>query len=112
MLAAHTKSLLELFDRVELLALPTVPVFAPRLDQISDETLLPWVVQLSGLTAPFNPAGVPCTAQPIPAQDSRLPASLQLVGPKYSEELLVSTAARVEQAIHAFPAGVTGPVGR
>jgi len=77
MLAASTISLLELFDRVELLALPTLPVFPPRIDQLSEQTMLPWVQQLSGLTAPFNPTGVPCTAQPIPVAGSALPASLQ-----------------------------------
>ena len=107
MLAASTLSLLELFEQVELLALPTVPVFPPRVDQISAQTLFPWVVQLSSLTAPFNPAGVPCTAQPIPVAGSSLPASLQLVGPLQSEELLVSAAAQVEQATQATQAAVT-----
>jgi Asp-tRNA(Asn)/Glu-tRNA(Gln) amidotransferase A subunit family amidase len=75
MLAAYTNSLQELFDQVEFLALPTVPIFPPRIDQISEQTLLPWVVQLSSLTAPFNPAGNPCTAQPVPAAGSALPGS-------------------------------------
>lgn len=112
MLATSTISLLELFDRVELLALPTLPVFPPRIDQLSEQTMLPWVQQLSGLTAPFNPAGVPCTAQPIPVAGSALPASLQLVGPLHSEELLISAAARVEQAMLATHAGVDGPIPR
>lgn len=63
--------------------------------------MVPWVQQLSGLTAPFNPAGASCTAQPIPAAGSALPASLQLVGTPHSEELLISAAARVEQAMLA-----------
>jgi amidase len=112
MLAASRISLLALFEKVELLALPTMPIFPPRLDQISEQTFLPWVVQLSSLTAPFNPAGVPCTAQPIPAAGSALPASLQLVGPLRSEELLVGAAARVEQAVLATHAGKTQPGGR
>jgi amidase len=111
-LAASTISLLGLFDRVELLALPTLPIFPPRIDEISAQTMLPWVVQLSSLTAPFNPAGVPCTAQPIPAAGSSLPASLQLVGPRHGEELLVSAAARVEQAILATHDGVGGPIAQ
>ena len=112
MLAASTISLLELFDRVELLALPTLPVFPPRIDQLSEQTMFPWVQQLSSLTAPFNPSGVPCTAQPIPVAGSALPASLQLVGPIHSEELLISAAARVEQAILATHAAATGPIGQ
>jgi amidase len=112
LLAASTLSLLELFERVELLALPTVPIFPPRIDQISAQTLFPWVVQLTSLTAPFNPAGVPCTAQPIPAAGSSLPASLQLVGPLRGEELLVSAAARVERAMMATHSGVNQADGR
>jgi len=112
LLAASTHSLLELFERVELLALPTVPIFPPRIDQISAQTLFPWVVQLTSLTAPFNPAGVPCTAQPIPAAGSSLPASLQLVGPLRGEELLVSAAARVERAMLATHSGVNQAGGR
>jgi aspartyl-tRNA(Asn)/glutamyl-tRNA(Gln) amidotransferase subunit A len=112
MLAESTISLLELFNRVELLALPTIPIFPPRIDQISAQTLMPWVVQLSSLTAPFNPAGVPCTAQPIHTAGSALPASLQLVGPRDSEHLLVSAAARVEQAILTLHANVIEPIGQ
>lgn len=100
-LAASTASLLDLFDRVDVLALPTMPVFPPRIDQLSVQTLFPWVVQLTSLTAPFNPAGVPCTAQPVPAAGSALPASLQFVGPLQGEELLVAAAARVERALLA-----------
>jgi amidase len=74
--------------------------------------MFPWVQQLSSLTAPFNPSGVPCTAQPIPVAGSALPASLQLVGPIHSEELLISAAARVEQAILATHAAATGPIGQ
>jgi len=108
-LAASTVSLLDLFDRVDVLALPTLPIFPPRIDQLSAQTLFPWVVQLTSLTAPFNPAGVPCTAQPIPAAGSAQPASLQLVGPLRSEELLVSAAARVERAILASQAVSQSP---
>ena len=111
-LAKSTISLLELFDRVELLALPTMPIFPPRIDQISEQSLFPWVVQLTSLTAPFNPAGVPCTAQPIPVAGSALPASLQLVGPLHSEELLLGAAARVERAVLATDVRFTAPSGQ
>ena len=51
-------------------------------------------------TAPFfSPRGVPCTAQPVAVGGHRLPASLELVGPLGGEELLVTTAQHVEDAI-------------
>jgi amidase len=86
------------FADVELLALPTVPLFPPRIDEIpADPTEL--VVALASYTSPFNTAGTPASAQPIPVDGSAWPASLQLVGPAGGEELLVATARVVEAAV-------------
>jgi len=97
-LAAWRQSLLALFDRVELLALPTLPIFPPRLDQLTTDTLVPTAIEITSHLSPFNAAGLPCTAQPVVADGSAVPASLQLVGPAGSEELLLSTAHLVESA--------------
>ena len=86
---------------MELLALPTMPIFPPRLDEITAESLLSVIIEITKHVAPFNAAGVPCTAQPVPARGSRLPASLQLVGPLGGEELLLTTAQHVEDATRA-----------
>lgn len=94
-------SLEELFGRVEVLALPTMPVFAPRLDSLSVDTLATVCLEITGHVAPFNVSGSPCLAQPVPVAGSRLPASLQLVGPANGEELLVATAAHIEAAVGA-----------
>ena len=52
-------------------------------------------------TLPFNLAGVPALALPVPA-GSRLPASVQLVGPSGSEEVLLATGAiKVDPIISA-----------
>jgi amidase len=87
------------FDDVELLALPTMPIFAPRLDEIPDGDATDLVIKVSGYCSIFNAAGTPATAQPIPAQGSALPASLQLVGPMGADELLVASAKVVEDAL-------------
>jgi len=97
--AEWCESLAELFGRVELLALPTLPIFPPRLDEIDENTFFPLVLELTKHVALFNAAGTPGTAQPVPVPGNRLPASLQLVGPLGSEELLVTTARRVEDAV-------------
>jgi len=99
--AALRQSLTGLFERVELLALPTMPVFPPRLDSVNAESLFPLCVEITSHVAPFNAAGNPCTAQPVPVPGSRLPASLQLVGPANGEDLLVATAAHIEAALPA-----------
>jgi amidase len=97
-LAGWRQSLLDLFGQVELLALPTMPVFPPRLEDLAPGSLVDVIIQLSQYTGPFNVAGVPCTAQPVRAAGSPVPASLQLVGPPRGEELLLTTAGQVEAA--------------
>jgi amidase len=97
-LAGWRQSLLDLFGQVELLALPTMPVFPPRLEDLTADSLLNIVLEITRYTGLFNAAGVPCTAQPVPAAGTRLPASLQLVGPPHAEELLLSTALQIQAA--------------
>jgi amidase len=87
------------FEQVELLALPTMPIFPPRVDAIDADSLLPLVIDLTAHVALFNPPGLPATAQPVPVAGHRLPASLQLVGPRDAEDLLLATAATVEAAV-------------
>lgn len=98
---AFQRSLIGLFDRVQLLALPTLPVFPPRLADLDQESLFPICVEITKHVAPFNVAGTPATAQPVPVRGSHVPASLQLVAPAFGEELLLSTAAHIETALRA-----------
>jgi Asp-tRNA(Asn)/Glu-tRNA(Gln) amidotransferase A subunit family amidase len=100
-LPAWRQSVLGLFDRVELLALPTLPMFPPRLDQLTADTMLPTVIEITKHVALFNAAGTPCTAQPVPVRGQALPASLQLVGPPDGEELLLATAELIEASSSA-----------
>lgn len=87
-----------LFTGVQLLALPTLPIFPPRLDELTGDDMA-LALDLTRHTSLFNVAGTPCTAQPIPVAGARLPASIQLVGPLGSEELLLPTAALVERSV-------------
>jgi amidase len=77
---------------VDLLALPTL-VAPPPL--VTDYASFP-VLQL---TAPFNVAGVPVIAMPVPSPGFPVPVSLQLAGPLGGEELLCATALMIEQAV-------------
>jgi amidase len=83
---------------VDLLALPTMPIFPPRIDAIPQEPT-ELVIAVSSLCSIINAAGNPATAQPVPAEGSAVPASLQLVGPAGGEELLLATAVAVESAV-------------
>jgi Asp-tRNA(Asn)/Glu-tRNA(Gln) amidotransferase A subunit family amidase len=73
-----------------LLALPTVPFFPPPLAAAAG-------MHFTAFTNPVNLAGFPALALPVPSS-GRLPASLQLIGPPESEELLLATGAVIEQA--------------
>jgi amidase len=79
-----------LFAAAELLVMPSVPAFAPSITQGPK-------VSHTRFTAPVNLAGLPALALPVPAAH-RLPASLQLIGPAGSEELLLATGALIEAA--------------
>jgi amidase len=79
-----------LFGVVELLVMPSAPVFPPP---VADGGKGPH----TRCCAPINLAGLPALALPIPAAH-RLPASMQLIGPPGSEELLLATGAIIEAA--------------
>ena len=74
-----------------LLALPTVPFFPPPVAAAAG-------MHFTAFTNPVNLAGFPALALPVPSSGP-LPASLQLIGPPDSEELLLATGAVIEAAI-------------
>ncbi len=81
----------DVLARVELVALPTLTTFPPRIDQLNDH------IHLSTLTVPVNAAGLPALAMPAPAAGA-LPASIQLVGPYNGEERLLAAGRLLEAA--------------
>jgi amidase len=87
-------TLSELWNRLDLLAVPTLLGFPPALDDAGG------MARIRGLTSPVNLAGVPALALPVPA-GGRLPASVQLIGPAGSEERLLAAGAVLEQAVRA-----------
>jgi amidase len=80
----------QLFRVTQLLVMPATPAFPA-----------PVAGGGKGLhtqyTAPINLAGLPALALPVPSAH-RLPASLQLIGPRGSEDLLLATGAVIEAA--------------
>lgn len=87
------EELAEVFGRVQVLALPTLLQFPPRIDD-------PDNVQPNRAAVAISLAGHPSLALPVPTT-GELPASLQLVGPDGSEDLLLATGARVEAAVRS-----------
>jgi amidase len=80
----------QFLSRVDVIALPTLGFFPPPLADAEQ-------YDLPQLTAPVNLAGLPALALPIPA-GGRLPASVQLIGPANSEDVLLATGALLEAA--------------
>jgi amidase len=89
-------TLSSLWERVDLLALPTLLGFPPTLDKSRE------MVRIRGLTSPVNLAGVPALALPVPT-GGPLPASIQLIGPAGGEESLLAAGAILEQAVLGSP---------
>jgi amidase len=86
------RELAEVFETVDLLALPTLPIFPPYVEGYRPTEAL------ARHTMPVNLAGVPAIAVPVPCT-AGLPASVQLVAPAYGEDVLVAAALIVEQAV-------------
>lgn len=70
---------------------PTLTVFPPPLD--GGEELL-----MARCTLPVNLAGVPALVLPVPSTEA-LPASIQLIGRRGSEESLLAAGLVLEAAI-------------
>ena len=97
--AEWKRALRAVFERVELLVLPTLGVVPPEITAGGDDTVL------AAATLPVNTAGVPALAMPVPTPGARVPASLQLIGPWDAEERLLAAAAVVEAAVGPGPFG-------
>ncbi len=76
-----------------VLAMPTLSGPPPLLGERS--------ISLTALTVPANVAGLPALALPVPGGPAGLPASLQLIGPRGSEERLLALGRVIETALAA-----------
>ncbi|MBA2389288.1 MAG: amidase [Geodermatophilaceae bacterium] len=80
------------FDRVQILALPTLPGPAPSLGLVGPRP------PLNQLTRTFNVSGSPALSLPSANRGT----SLQLVGPLHGEELLCAAGAEVERVVQSL----------
>ena len=80
------------FERVQVVAMPTLAGQPPRLDEgnVPNQLVFPW-----------NVSGNPALALPLAVPGWEMPGSLQLIGPHEGEERLCATAAVVEAATSA-----------
>jgi len=84
----------KVFDRVDLLAVPTTPVPAPSLDENDLQTTL----TLTRFTGPFNLTGLPAISIPCGFTKGGLPIGMQLVGRWWDEATVLRAAHAYQQA--------------
>jgi aspartyl-tRNA(Asn)/glutamyl-tRNA(Gln) amidotransferase subunit A len=103
-------TLRSVMDRYDLLAMATVPVepfsvgaIAPPWAQADELQWLAW----TPATYPFNMTGQPAVSVPVGLTSAALPVGLQLVGPLGGDDLVLSTASRLEAdlGLHMAPSG-------
>jgi aspartyl-tRNA(Asn)/glutamyl-tRNA(Gln) amidotransferase subunit A len=98
---AYRERLERVLDSVQLLAVPTLPVVAPAIDQkdvrigrFREDVRL----ALLRLTRPGNLSGLPAISIPCGFSSERLPVGLQLIGRRFDEATLLRAAFAYEQA--------------
>lgn len=90
---AHERDVAELLDRYDVLALPTVPITAPKIGE-TEGPLGPHIQTVISLTCPWNLLGLPALSVPAGAVNG-LPVGAQLVTRRGAESLLFDAAARL-----------------
>ena len=91
-IAAAKAQLVRTFASIDVLLMPTTPQRAFHASQKPP-------VNQADFTALANAGGVPAVAAPVWLSGSPLPASIQLVGPAWSERLLIGLATLMQKAL-------------
>jgi aspartyl-tRNA(Asn)/glutamyl-tRNA(Gln) amidotransferase subunit A len=83
---------IDIFNRVDLLAMPTTPTTAFERGAKKDPVSM-WLSDYFTVSA--NIAGIPAISLPFGKDAAGLPIGMQLQGPMWSDELLMATAGRL-----------------
>jgi aspartyl-tRNA(Asn)/glutamyl-tRNA(Gln) amidotransferase subunit A len=83
-----------LFDDHDVLAMPTVPVVAPPVDDFAR-----YLMVLARTAIPWSLVGFPVISVPVGVDPLGLPIGLQLVAPPHHEATLVAVASAVEALV-------------
>jgi Asp-tRNA(Asn)/Glu-tRNA(Gln) amidotransferase A subunit family amidase len=95
--AAWQRALREVFEEVDLIALPTLQNIPPVIPFLGKNVSLEARMLDLQNTVPVNFAGNPALAIPIPIENREVAlTSLQLIGPKYSEAELLNAGRLIE----------------
>ncbi len=98
-LEAARHSIRKVFDEVDILLTPTVPIPPPAIADLKahPENLRPVELLMLRNTRPFNVWGSPTISIPCGFTSDNLPIGLQLAAPPWREDLLLQAAQAYEQ---------------
>ncbi len=90
----------KVFEDVDVLVTPTTPIPAPSIDELKQnpDLLRPRELSLLRNTRPANVWGLPTISIPCGFTQAGLPVGLQIVGPRWREEMVLRLAYAYEQA--------------
>jgi aspartyl-tRNA(Asn)/glutamyl-tRNA(Gln) amidotransferase subunit A len=99
-LEAARHSIRKVFDEVDILLTPIVPIPPPAIADLKahPENLRPVELLMLRNTRPFNVWGTPAISIPAGFTSDNLPIGLQLAAPPWREDLLLQAAQAYEQA--------------
>jgi aspartyl-tRNA(Asn)/glutamyl-tRNA(Gln) amidotransferase subunit A len=99
-LDASRHAIRRVFDDVDILLTPTVPIPPPAIADLKarPENLRPAELLMLRNTRPFNVWGIPAISVPCGFTKGGLPIGLQLAGPPWREDLVLEVAHAYEQA--------------
>ncbi len=96
----YANALTELFDRIDVLMLPTMPILPFEAGRLAPEG---WhsndPMSWNPFTPAFNAAQVPAMSYPVWPEGSALPVGIQFVAPRYCDDRLMTLGAWLEQQI-------------
>jgi aspartyl-tRNA(Asn)/glutamyl-tRNA(Gln) amidotransferase subunit A len=99
-LAASRESIGRIFEQVDVLLTPTVPIPPPRIADLqkNPDKLRPAELMMLRNTRPFNVWGIPAISLPCGFTSDGLPIGLQLAAAAWREEVVLRAARAYEQA--------------
>ncbi len=84
------------FEKVDVIVAPTAPTTAFKLGQNTDDPMQMYLADV--FTLPASLAGVPALNVPCGFDSSGLPIGMQVIGPAFSEELVLRVGHAYEQS--------------
>lgn len=89
------KEIEAVFEKVDLIATPTVPVLPFKIGEKMDDPVAMYLCDI--FSAPANLSGVPSIALPSGRSKDNLPLSIQFMAPHFAEENLFEVGKKFEQ---------------